>query len=95
MKGVVMDLESLLNRVGKRVFIEYYEKFDSASALTNAEIAALLPPDFTLKSRLSRTTKARRIFREGLQVEALRVIATSDKTERAAVAKAVRLLAKL
>ena len=88
------NLESLLNRVGKRVFVEYFEQFRD-SGLTNAEVVAMLPQEFTIKSRRSRTAKARRIIRDGLQAEALRVIAASERTETEAVARAELLLAKL
>jgi len=70
-------LERLLNRVGKRVFIDHYSDFQSCT-LSAGEVVALLPQEFTLKSRWSRTSKARRIFREGLAEHALRLTFAQD-----------------
>jgi hypothetical protein len=82
-------LEALLNRVGTRVFVDYYDKFRELSA---REVVAVLPREFTLKSRRSRTSKARRIFREGLDGDALRLIADSERVEPVTAVKARELL---
>ncbi len=87
-------VEPLLNRVGKRVFVEYYEKLCDLT-LRAGEVVALLPNEFTLKSKWSRTSKARRIFREGLEAQALTVIAASKRVNRAIADRAKQLLAEL
>ena len=87
-------LERLLNRVGKRVFVEHFEDFRT-TRLSPAEVVALLPQEFTLKSRWSRTSKARRIFREGLAAEALRLIAASDRVDPAIARRAQHLLEQI
>lgn len=85
------ELDKLLNRIGKGVFARFYESF-ADSRISDAEIVSMLPPEFTLKSRRSRTSKARRIFREGREREALRRIADSERTDADATARAARLL---
>ena len=89
-----MSLEALLNRVGKRVFVQYYEQFRD-TRLPAGDVVALLPREFTAKSRSSRTSKARRIFREDRATEALRVIAASGRVETDVAEQARQLLAQL
>jgi hypothetical protein len=72
-----IDTLSLLNRIGKAVFIEYYEKFKDTS-LSNTDIVEMMPKEYTLKSRQSRTSKARRIIREGREEEALVIITSAN-----------------
>ena len=73
-------LEGLLNRVGKRVFLEYYFQFKSLSQphVSNADIVDIIVENFTLKSKQSRTSKAKRIFNEGLHLNALALIIESQ-----------------
>lgn len=85
------ELDRLLNRVGKRIFAEYYALF-ADPRIADAEIVERLPHEYTLKSRRSRTSKARRIVREGRAGEALRRIAESERTDAEATSLAVRLL---
>lgn len=85
------ELDKLLNRIGKGVFARFYEQF-ADSRIPGAEIVSMLPPEFTLDSRRSRTSKARRIFREGRPREGLRRIADSERTDAEATARAARLL---
>ncbi len=85
------ELDSLLNRVGKRIFAEYYALF-ADPGIPDAEIVDRLPREYTLKSRRSRMSKARRIFREGRAHEALERIAESERTDAEARARAIRLL---
>ncbi len=87
------DTLSLLNRIGKAVFIEYYEKIKDTS-LSNTEIVEMMPKEYTLKSRQSRTSKARRIIREGREQEALEII-TSAKIDDELRHKARIYLTKL
>ena len=89
-----LDLDRLLASVGKEVFVRYFEKFQDFR-VPNDEIAALLPQDYTLKSRRSRTSTARRIMREGLSRDALESIASSDRLDPGTAAKARLLLEHL
>ncbi len=91
---MAMSTEALLNRVGKRVFVEYYEQFHDAH-LTPAEVVELLPREFTKKSRWSRTSKARRIIKEGRQIEAFQMIVSSTKVEAGIAKRAEQLLGEL
>lgn len=87
------ELDRLLNSVGKGIFVNFYKSFADVR-MADAEIVEMLPQDYTLKSRRSRTSKARRIFREGRQREALQRIADSERMDSEAVALARRLLAQ-
>ena len=74
-----MQLEDLLNRVGKRTFVEYYDDFKELTTknVPNAKVVEKIRDDFTEKSKNSRTAKAKRIFVEGKQIEALKIIVES------------------
>jgi hypothetical protein len=89
-----LPLLPLLNRVGKRVFVEFFEQFNDVT-LPVADVVSLLPREFTLKSRRSRTSKARRIIREGLVAEALTIIAESNRVEPEIAERARLLLGEL
>ena len=86
------DLDRLVRSIGKSIFVRSYEQFRNQN-ISNQEMVELLPAEYTLKSRWSRTTKARRILREGLEDDALWMIANSDKVD-AETAKQVRVLMK-
>jgi hypothetical protein len=85
------DLVRLLDSVGKDVFVRYYEGFRDPTIHGRAMVSRL-PSKYTLKSRISRTSKARRIFREHLEQEALRMIAASEKVSSVCRDKARKLL---
>jgi hypothetical protein len=89
-----IELNYLLCKIGKRIFVQYFREFGNPS-LSNQDVIALLPDEFTFKSRTSRTSKSRRIFREGLEKEALSIIASSDRVEPEAAIEARALLAQL
>jgi hypothetical protein len=72
------DLARLLNSVGKSTFVSFFEEFADAS-LTNQDAVAMLPNDLSLKGRNTRTSKARRILREGLAEKALELICSSER----------------
>lgn len=88
------DLIRLINSIGKSTFVRYYEEFADRS-LSNQDVVALLPQEYTLKSRNSRTTKARRIIREGLQQEALEIIAHAQGVDAKTANGAQELLLRL
>jgi hypothetical protein len=88
------DLLRLINSIGKSTFVRYYDEF-ADSSLSNQDVVALLPQEYTLKSRNSRTTKARRIIREGLESEALEIIAHAQGVDRETANRAQELLRRL
>jgi hypothetical protein len=76
--------------MGMRVFVTYFREFANPDIPTQSLIN-LLPNDYTLNSRRTRITNARRIFREGMQDDALRIVASSENVEpeAAAIARAI------
>ena len=88
------ELNHLLGKIGKRVFVQYFRQFGNPD-ISPQEMIALLPDEYTLKSRASRTSKSRRIFREGLEQAALSIIGDSDRVEPEATSEARALLAEL
>lgn len=73
-------LKRQLTSVGRRVFVEYFKEFAN-EALSNQEVADVLPYEYTLKSRLSRTSHARSIIRQGLTADALTMISESEAVD--------------
>lgn len=74
------DLIRLIKSIGQSTFVRYYREFADLS-LSNQDVASMLPSEYTLKSRNSRTSKARRIFREGLEENALNLISDSERVD--------------
>lgn len=70
------DLENLLRKIGKQVFVDYYFTFKNSD---NPEDS--LPDEFTINSKKSRTSTAKKIFRIGKNIEALDNIMNSDRLE--------------
>ncbi len=87
-----MTVERLITAIGMRIFIKYYDYFKRGVDIINK----LEEEGFTLKSCRSRQSKAQRIFRENLQVEALEMVvnATSSKVSEETKNKAIELLRK-
>jgi len=83
------DLDSMLNKIGKRIFVDYYNIFKTDD---NPE-DKLIDEEFTLNSRRSRSSSARRIFRDGLHLAALKNIIQSPKIDEETLVKAKDLLA--
>ena len=79
MKNTVV-INKLLNRVGMKVFIKYFESFNNPK-LTNNDIVKLFEEDFTMKSKISRTSKARKLIRENALVDILEVIINAKKID--------------
>ena len=88
------DLIRLVNSIGKSAFVRYYHEFADPS-LSNQDVVTILPQEYTLKSRNSRTTKARRILREGLAEEALELISHVERIDDETANHARELLRKL
>lgn len=87
------DLTRLLNSIGKRVFVEYYEVFSNKS-MNNEEKILKLPKKYKITGSRTRVTCANRIFELGLEKEALKIIINS-RTEQNSIEKARYLLRKL
>lgn len=75
-----IQVEDLLNRVGKGIFVKYYEDFKEliTKNTPNATVVEKIQENYTQKSKNSRTAKAKRIFVEGKQIEALKIIVESN-----------------
>jgi hypothetical protein len=87
------DVGEVLNSIGKRTFIKYYENFKD-SDISNQEMIDTLgldPKDFSPFAKASKTSKSRKIFREGLEIEALLIIIDS-RADLESVEKARKLL---
>lgn len=87
-------LENILNRVGKKTFIKYYYDFKNLNNLGESDkiVVEKIQEDYTLKSKKSRTSKAKRIFREGLEINALETIINSPKVDVCIIEKAKKIL---
>lgn len=88
------ELNYLLCKIGKRIFVKYYSDFGNPN-ISNQEMRDLLPREYTFKSRSSRTSKSRRIFREGLEKQALLIIAESSRMAPEAPNEARSILTQL
>lgn len=84
-----MDLEKRLNAVGKAVFVKYYYIFAN---MDNADCIAMITENFTEKSKRSRTSHAKAIFREEKQFDALNMICDSPRVDKKIKKKADRIL---
>jgi hypothetical protein len=87
-------LVGLLNRVGKSTFIKYYTQLKKVNSgvLESPDIVMMMDESFTDKSKNSRVTKGKRIFREGLEVEALELIVSSSRMASNVIVKAQEIL---
>ena len=87
------NLIRLINSIGKSTFVRYYREF-ADSRLSIQDVVAILPQEYTLKSRNSRTSHARKIFRDGLEKEALELILHSERVDDETINQARRLLSE-
>lgn len=87
-------LENILNRVGKATFIKYYYEFKNLNELEASDrtVVEKIEENYTLKSKMSRTSKAKRIFREELEINALEIIINSPKVDLCTIEKAKKIL---
>ncbi|WP_041139205.1 hypothetical protein [Beduini massiliensis] len=85
-----VNLDALLNKIGKKVFVDYYDVFKNDSDSEKA----LEKEGFTLASRRSRSSSARAIFKNHLQIEALNNIIASVRMDMEIVNKAKDILSK-
>ena len=84
-----MDLVRVLNSVGKSTFVKYYFNFKDKS---RDECIMLFDEDFTDKAKGTRTGHAQRIFRENKHLEALTIIADSNRVDDATRKRATEIL---
>ena len=82
------ELNILLGKIGKQIFVKYFREFGDSEKISNQEMIALLPNEYTFNSRKSRTAKARRIFRERLEEQALSIIVESSRVDEEVVINA-------
>ncbi|MCK9455532.1 MAG: hypothetical protein WCY51_07475 [Sulfurimonas sp.] len=73
-----MDIRKLLNGIGIKVFVEYFQYFNNLSYEV-ADIIEILPSKYTEKSRRSRISKARTLIKENRVQEALDYILESQR----------------
>lgn len=73
-----MDLKRTLNSVGKSTFVKYYYNFKNKS---REACIIQFEEAFTDKAKQTRTGHAQRIFREGMNIEALRIIVDSVRVD--------------
>lgn len=81
------SLETLLNKIGKKIFIDFYEVFKEDNRPEEQ-----LPENFSLNSKRSRSSSARKIFRQGMQLAALNNIIQSVRMDEETLSKARSLL---
>lgn len=67
------DLIRLLNSIGKRVFVEYYDVF-SNNNLTTVEKIEKLPKEYAINGSKTRVYCASKIFENGLELDALKIV---------------------
>lgn len=86
-------LNKKLNSIGKRIFVQYFHEFGD-SVISQQDIVVLLQNEksFTPQASATRTSNARRIFRDGLEDQALSIIADSNRIGRKVADEARALL---
>lgn len=84
-----MDLIRTLNSVGKSTFSKYYYNFKNESR--DACIVAFTE-EYTDKAKATRTSHAKRIFREGMHIAALQLIVNSKRVYKDTIEEARKIL---
>lgn len=84
-----MDLIRTLNSVGKSTFVKYYYAFKNKS---REECIVMFEETYTDNAKSTRTGHAQRIFREGMNVEALKIIIKSARVDEITRKKAREIL---
>jgi len=91
------DIEKILRVIGKRAFVDCFYIFKAEYNDENKDVVSLMLTYGGAKSENSARTKAsigRKIFREGLELEALRNIVGSNRVEEKTKNKALEILLK-
>ena len=94
MKQSERELRRLLQSIGMKFFVEFYNKF-ADSGLTNAEIVDMLPSYLERTARETRVRKARQIIDRGWTREAIELIAEARRVDPSAARRARYLLERL
>lgn len=89
------DVSRLLESVGKKIFIDYYNYFKNIN-VDKRELAEKLllenPNANTIGGQVTRVNCARRIFENNLEIEALNIIIKSRRLDEDTINKAENLL---
>lgn len=86
-RNIEQQIEYLLQKIGKRMFIEYYEIF-----LEDDKPESKLPGKFSMNSRRSRSSAARKIFANHWEDEALKLVLNSSRLSNDITTKALSLV---
>jgi len=87
-----MSIERLLNSVGVKIFIEYFEYFSNTN-LTVSEIIEILPDEYTENSRRTRISKARIIIKDNILLQqSLEYIINSKRIDPSIKDKAIEII---
>ena len=78
-----------LNSIGKSAFVKYYYNFKNE---TRDACIAAFTENYTDKAKSTRTGHAQRIFREGMQKDALQLIINSNKVGDETIARAREIM---
>jgi len=84
-------LAYMFKGTGVEVFVKYFDLFSNAALETSAVIQQL-PKEYTEKSKKSRTYKAKKVFSENLEVEALQRILSSKRVPVEIIQRAKELI---
>ncbi|KNZ42745.1 hypothetical protein [Acetobacterium bakii] len=84
-----MDLIGTLSNVGKSTFVKYYYNFKNESRYV---CIISFTEDYTDIAKATRTNHAKRIFREGMSVQALQMIINSSRVDKDTIDLARKIL---
>lgn len=85
-------LEKYLRSIGKRFFVDYYEILKESPNKPNDYYTNLINENYTFNSFQTKISCSRKIFKEGLDKEALKIISQSNNVDSATRQKALKYL---
>lgn len=87
------DLTRLLNSIGKKIFVDYYYDFKSHTSGDGLAKKLLLenPMTKSLQAQKTRVSKAKQIFNDQLEKEALKIIMASKRVNEETLMKAHKI----
>ena len=86
-----MEVARILNSIGKATFVKYFDNFRN---LDRDKCIMLFEENYTDNAKSTRTGHAKRIFRENMELEALRLIIASDRVDETTRRKAKEILSR-
>jgi hypothetical protein len=87
------DLDRLLRSVGMKAFVEYYDIFKRyKNSDDNSQVINSMTENWTYNGKSTRASCAKRIFRAGLEKEALLMIIGASRVEPFVQKKAEEIL---